>query len=57
MTAFIGSVAVYLGLSIVWLLLLEPGQAISWSERRIRAVLIVRLALIGWAAYLLWGAL
>lgn len=55
MTVFMWSVTVYLVLSVAWLLLLEPGQAITWSERRIRIVLMVRLALAGWAAYLLWS--
>lgn len=55
MTAFIWSVSVYLVLSVAWLLLLEPGQAITWSERRIRIVLMARLGLIGWAGYLLWS--
>lgn len=55
MTAFLWSVAVYLVMSVVWLFLLEPGQAITWSERRIRIVLMVRLALIGWAGFLLWS--
>lgn len=55
MTAFIVSVTVYLVAQVAWLLLLEPGQAITWSERRIRIVLMLRLCLVGWAAYLLWG--
>ncbi len=56
MTGFLWSVMVYLVLSVAWLLLLKPAQTIAWSERRIRALLLVRCSLLGWALYLLWSA-
>lgn len=55
MTAFIWSVIAYLVASSAWLLMLKSGQPIAWGERRIRLLLVVRMALIGWAAYLLWS--
>lgn len=56
MTAFLWSVIAVLAIQSLGLLLMKPGEHIVLSERVIRFRLILRLALIGWAAFLVWSA-